>query len=227
LLLVAVICVYFFFFISYSIIMAQAAEGPFKAIELPWKKNALADKGISQETIEYHYGKHHQGYVRKLNAAVAEDAKIGKSSLVELIQNAQGGVFNNAAQIWNHDFYWQCLGPNGGGAPKGAFSKAIDQTFGSFDKFKQQFTARAAGHFGSGWVWLAMDPKQKNQLVIVDGHDAFNPLRDNLKPVMTIDVWEHAYYIDYRNDRAAYIDTFWKVVNWDFINKQYEANCKL
>jgi Fe-Mn family superoxide dismutase len=205
--------------------MAQSDEsGPFRAIDLPWAKDALSKKGISQETIEYHYGKHHWGYVRKLNGIAKEDPSVAKCSLMELIRNWDGKTFNFAAQIWNHDFYWQCLSPNGGGTPKGAIAEVIERDFGSWDKFKEQFAERAKSHFGSGWIWLAMDPKDKDRLAIVDGHDAFNPIRDGLKPILTLDVWEHAYYIDYRNDKGAYIEAFWNLVNWDYMNKLYEEN---
>jgi len=193
-------------------------------MDLPWAKDALSKKGISQETIEYHYGKHHWGYARKLNGIAKDDPKVAKCSLIELIKNWDGKAFNNAAQIWNHDFYWQCLSPNGGGTPKGAVAEVIDRDFGSWDKFKEQFTERAKSHFGSGWIWLAMDPKDKDRLAIVDGHDAFNPIRDGLKPLVTLDMWEHAYYIDYRNDKGAYIDAFWNLINWDYMNKLYEEN---
>jgi len=207
--------------------MAQAPKkGPFSAIELPFAKDALAKKGISQETVEYHYGKHHLGYVRKLNDIAETKEDVAKSSLEDLVKNAEGPVFNLAAQIWNHDFYWQCLSPNGGGNPAKNIAKALEKDFESFAKFKEQFTARATAHFGSGWVWLSVDPKG-NKLVISDGHDAVNPIKSGLKPILTIDVWEHAYYIDYRNDRAAYIAKFWDLINWDFVEKQYSAHCKL
>jgi Fe-Mn family superoxide dismutase len=181
---------------------------------LPWSYDALTGKGISKEQITFHYDKHHQGYVTKLNAAVESKPELAKKSIEDLIQTEKGPVFNCAAQIWNHNFYWQSLSPNGGGQPKGKLAAAIDSNFGSFDKFKEEFTAAATGHFGSGWAWLVEDSDGK--LKVVQTHDANVPLTDGLKPIITCDVWEHAYYIDYRNDRAAYVKAFWEAVNWEF-----------
>jgi Fe-Mn family superoxide dismutase len=203
--------------------MAQApqqAQGPFKVKDLPFDKDAFAKKGISQETIEYHYEKHHKGYARKLNEQAEKNEDIAKSSLIDLIKNAEGPTFNLAAQIWNHDFYWLCLSPNAGGKPLKNVAAAIDKDFGSFAEFEKQFKARANSHFGSGWVWLSVDGKS-NKLAIVDGHDALNPIKSGSKPILTIDVWEHAYYIDYRNDRATYVNVFWNLINWDFVEKRY------
>jgi superoxide dismutase, Fe-Mn family len=183
--------------------------------ELPYSKDALAPH-ISTETIEYHYGKHHAGYVKKLNAAVEADASLQGKSLEDIITSASGGVFNNAAQIWNHTFYWNSLSPNGGGAPTGKVADAINDAFGSFDKFKAAFTA-AAGHFGSGWAWLCKDANGK--LAISSTANAGCPLTDGLTPLLTCDVWEHAYYVDYRNARPSYIGAFWNLVNWDFVAK--------
>ena len=186
----------------------------FELPDLPYAKDALAPH-ISKETLEYHYGKHHAGYVKKLNAAVEGDSSLAGKSLEDLIKTKSGGVFNNAAQIWNHTFYWNSLSPNGGGEPTGAIKDAIDKSFGSFDAFKEKFSAEAKGHFGSGWAWLV---KNGDKLEIVSTHDAGNPLTDGKKPVLTCDVWEHAYYIDYRNARPDYVGAFWKLVNWDFAN---------
>ena len=181
---------------------------------LPYANGALAPH-ISEETVNFHYGKHHAGYVTKLNAAVAGKPEASKT-LDELVMTASGGVFNNAAQIWNHTFYWNSLSPQGGGAPKGAIAEAIDKSFGSFDKFKAEFSAAAVGHFGSGWAWLVR--RQDNTLAVVGTHDAANPMTEGLKPILACDVWEHAYYIDFRNDRAKYVDAWWSLINWDFAN---------
>lgn len=189
---------------------------------LPWPKKALAPH-ISEETIDYHYGKHHQAYVTKLNGFIkAEPAKFTQcKTVLDVMMQAPAGsaVFNNAAQVWNHTFYWQSMSPNGGGAPTGAIADAITKSFGSFEAFKQEFSAAAAGHFGSGWAWLVK--KADGNLAVVSTHDAGNPLKENAgKPLLTCDVWEHAYYVDYRNNRASYIDSWWKVINWEWANKK-------
>ena len=187
----------------------------FELPTLPYANNAL-EPTISAETIEYHHGKHHQAYVTNLNNLVAGTEYEGKS-LEEIITRSSGGVFNNAAQIWNHTFYWNSLSPNGGGVPTGAVAKAIDGAFGSFDAFKAQFNKAAATHFGSGWAWLVKDAEGK--LSIVATPNAGCPLTDGLTPLFTCDVWEHAYYIDYRNARPSYLESFWKLVNWEFVAK--------
>lgn len=184
--------------------------------ELPYAMNALAPH-ISQETLEFHYGKHHQAYATKLNELVKGTEFEGKS-LEDMIRKSQGGIFNNAAQVWNHTFYWYCLSPNGGGEPKGDLLAAINASFGSFAEFKTKFTTAAATLFGAGWAWLVKNDQGK--LEIVQESNAGNPLTKGLKPIMTCDVWEHAYYIDYRNARPKYIDAFWQLANWDFIAKQ-------
>ena len=184
--------------------------------ELPYSKDALAPH-ISAETLEYHYGKHHAGYVNKLNAAVEADASLAGKSLEDLVRTASGGVFNNAAQIFNHSFYWQSLSPSGGGEPRGAIADAINASFGSFGAFKDAFTTAAAGHFGSGWAWLV---KHGDRLEVTATHDAGCVLTDGLTPVLTCDVWEHAYYIDYRNARPSYIAAWWNLVNWDHASAQ-------
>ena len=181
--------------------------------ELPYAKDALAPH-ISKETLEFHYGKHHQGYVNKLNKAVEDDASLQGKSLEDLIKTQKGGVFNNAAQVWNHTFYWNSLSPNGGGEPTGKIADAIKKSFGSFSDFKEQFSKAASGHFASGWAWVVTSG---DGLDIVDLHDAGNPLTMGKTPVLTCDVWEHAYYIDYRNARPKYMDAFWSLVNWDFV----------
>jgi Fe-Mn family superoxide dismutase len=181
--------------------------------DLPYAMDAL-EPHISRETLEYHYGKHHNTYVEKLNGLI-KDTEWANASLEEIVRGSSGGVFNNAAQVWNHTFYWHCLSPNGGGAPGGELAKAIDASFGSFDKFKQQFSDKAVTLFGSGWAWLVKKPD--GALAIVQTGNAETPLTGDSKPLMTCDVWEHAYYIDYRNARPKYLEAFWKLVNWDFV----------
>lgn len=183
--------------------------------ELPYGRDALAPH-ISEETLNFHYGKHHLGYLKKLNAAIEADASLQGKSLEELIMSASGGLFNNAAQVWNHSFYWNSMSPNGGGEPTGAIADAINAAFGSFDAFKSQFGAAAAGQFGSGWAWLVRDAEGK--LSITSTGNAETPLTEGLTPVLTCDVWEHAYYVDYRNDRGGYVNAWWNLVNWDFAN---------
>jgi Fe-Mn family superoxide dismutase len=195
--------------------MQKEENMSFTLPELPYPQDALAPH-ISSETLEYHYGKHHQGYVDKLNKQVA-DTKFEGKSLEDVVKTADGGMFNNAAQIWNHTFYWSSLSPNGGGEPSGAIATAIDASFGSFDKFKEEFTNSAKGNFGSGWTWLAQ--RADGSLVVVNTSNAETPLTDDgLTPLLTVDVWEHAYYIDYRNARPKYLDAFWALVNWNFAN---------
>jgi Fe-Mn family superoxide dismutase len=186
--------------------------------ELPYARDALAPH-ISEETLNFHYGKHHLGYLKKLNAAIEADATLQGKSLEDLIQSASGGLFNNAAQVWNHTFYWNSMSPSGGGAPSGAIAAAIDEAFGSFDEFKAQFGAAAAGQFGSGWAWLVKDASGK--LSITTTGNAETPLTEGLTPVLTCDVWEHAYYVDYRNDRGGYVKAWWNLVNWDFANANF------
>lgn len=189
----------------------------FELPALPYSKDALAPH-ISEETLNYHYGKHHQGYVNKLNAAVEADSALQGKSLEELIRSTSGGVFNNAAQVFNHTFYWHSMSPNGGGEPTGAIADAINRDFGSFDAFKAAFTKAAGGQFGSGWAWLVSDAEGK--LSIETTSNAGTPLTDAGKtPVLTCDVWEHAYYVDYRNARPNYIAAWWNLVNWEFANK--------
>ncbi len=181
--------------------------------DLPYPKDAL-EPHISAETIEYHHGKHHASYVEKLNKQVT-GTEFESMSLEDIIQKASGGIFNNGAQVWNHTFYWNCLGPNGKGKPAGALAQAIDETFGGFADFKEQFSEAAGSNFGSGWTWLVKN--RDGSLEIVNTGNADNPLKDGKQPLLTCDVWEHAYYIDYRNARPKYIEAFWKLVNWDFV----------
>lgn len=186
-----------------------------KLPELPYSNDALAPH-ISAETIEYHYGKHHNAYVTKLNAGI-QGTEFAEMSLEDIIMKSSGGLFNNAAQVWNHTFYWNSLSPNGGGAPTGAIADAINKKWGSFDKFKEEFSNAAAGNFGSGWTWLVKD--NSGNLDILNTDDADTAMKHGKTAVLTCDVWEHAYYIDYRNARPNYIEAFWKLVNWDFANK--------
>ncbi|NVJ27257.1 superoxide dismutase [Myxococcus sp. AM011] len=187
--------------------------------ELPYRKDALAPH-ISEETLEYHYGKHHQAYVTNLNKLLAGKPEESKS-LEEIILSSDGGVFNNAAQVWNHTFYWHCMKPSGGGQPTGDLAAAITRDFGSFDKFKEEFSQAAATQFGSGWAWLVLD---KDKLAITKTGNADLPMKHGQKALLTIDVWEHAYYIDFRNQRPKYIETFLtSLVNWDFVAQNLKA----
>ncbi|MFC3285321.1 superoxide dismutase [Litchfieldella rifensis] len=189
----------------------------FELPALPYEKNAL-EPHISAETLEYHYGKHHQAYVTKLNELVEGTADAGKS-LEEIIKSSSGGLFNQAAQVWNHTFYWHCLSPNGGGEPTGALADAINAKFGSFDKFKETFNAQAVGNFGSGWTWLIKT--DDGGVDIVNTSNADTPIAHGQTPLLTIDVWEHAYYIDYRNARPKYLENVWKLLNWDFVAQNF------
>lgn len=183
--------------------------------ELPYAMNAL-EPHISQETLEYHYGKHHKTYVDKLNGLIS-GTEFESASLEEIITKASGGIFNNAAQVWNHTFYWNCLSPQGGGEPAGALKDGINGEFGSFTNFKEKFSQAATTLFGSGWAWLVKNPD--GSLDIVGTSNAGNPLTESKTPLLTCDVWEHAYYIDYRNARPKYLEAFWDLVNWNFVAK--------
>ena len=187
--------------------------------ELPYSKQALSPH-ISEETLNYHYGKHHKAYVDKLNGQIA-GTNLDKANLEEIVKSSQGGIFNNSAQVWNHSFYWNCLSPQGGGAPTGNVLSAIEKHFGSFEKFKEEFSACAMTQFGSGWAWLV---KEGDQLKVTSTPNAETPLTSNSqKALLTCDVWEHAYYIDYRNARNSYLEAFWNLVNWEFVNKNLSA----
>ncbi|KAE9638114.1 superoxide dismutase [Fe] [Aeromonas veronii] len=192
----------------------------FELPALPYAINAL-EPHISQETLEYHHGKHHNTYVVNLNNLVPGTEFEGKS-LEEIIKTSNGGIFNNAAQIWNHTFYWHCLSPNGGGEPIGALADAINKAFGSFAEFKDAFTKSAIGNFGSSWTWLVK--KADGSLAIVNTSNAGCPLTEaGTTPLLTVDLWEHAYYIDFRNLRPKYMETFWALVNWEFVAKNLAA----
>ena len=186
--------------------------------ELPYSMDAL-EPHISKETLEFHYGKHHQTYVNKLNELI-KDSEFEKASLEDIIRKSSGPMFNNAAQVWNHTFYWNGMKPSGGGEPTGKLATAINAKWSSFNLFKQAFTAAGAGNFGSGWTWLVKKPD--GSLDIVNTSNAGTPLTGEDIPLLTCDVWEHAYYIDYRNARPKYIESFWNLVNWDFVAKNLE-----
>jgi superoxide dismutase, Fe-Mn family len=189
----------------------------FELPALPYEKNAL-EPHISAETLEFHHGKHHATYVTKLNGLI-EGTELENKSLEDIVKSSDGGVFNNAAQIWNHTFYWNSLSPNGGGEPSGDLADAINAKWGSFDAFKAAFNDKAVNNFGSSWTWLV---KTADGLDIVNTSNAATPLTDDgVTPLMTVDLWEHAYYIDYRNARPKYLEGFWALVNWEFAAKNF------
>lgn len=192
---------------------------PFQLPDLPFPKDSLKPY-ISEETLEYHHGKHHQAYVNNLNNLIA-GTEFENMSLEQIIFKSSGSIFNNAAQTWNHTFFWNCLSPNGGGLPKGELLKEIEKNFGSFEKFKKQFSNAAVSLFGSGWVWL--EKKAEGNLDIIQTSNAGNPLTLGFKPLLVIDVWEHAYYIDYRNARPKFVEAFWEIVNWDFVLQNLQS----
>ena len=187
---------------------------------LPYLLDAL-EPHISRETMEFHYGKHHRTYVDKLNALI-KGTEYEKMALEDIIRKADGPVFNNAAQTWNHTFFWNSLTPDGGGKPEGALAGAIKKSFGSFDAFKDKFTKAATEHFGSGWAWLVRD--DSGALSIETLSDAGTPLKSGAVPLLTCDVWEHAYYIDYRNARPEFLKAYWKIANWEFASRNFDEN---
>ena len=184
---------------------------------LPYAMDALQPH-ISKGTLEFHYGKHHQAYVANLNNLI-KGTEFENASLEDIVGSASGGIFNNAAQVWNHTFYWNCLSPKGGGAPTGALGEAINKKWSSFAAFKEGFSKLAVGNFGSGWTWLVR--KADASVDIANTSNAATPLTGADKPLMTCDVWEHAYYIDYRNARPKYVESYWNLVNWGFVSKNY------
>jgi Fe-Mn family superoxide dismutase len=188
----------------------------FELPQLPYSMDAL-EPYISKRTIEFHYGKHHQAYITNLNNLVP-GTEFEKASLEDIIKKSTGGIFNNGAQVWNHTFYWNCLSPKAGGEPKGSVKDAIEVSFGSFADFKDKFTKAAATLFGSGWAWLVKTPGGK--LEIVQESNAGNPMRNGLTPILTCDVWEHAYYLDKQNRRPDYIADFWNLVNWEAVKSK-------
>jgi len=185
--------------------------------ELNYAQNAL-EPHISAETLEFHYGKHHQTYITNLNNLIV-GTEFETLSLEEIVKKSSGGIFNNAAQVWNHTFYWNGLKPNGGGEPSGALADAINRDFGSFATFKEKFAQTAITTFGSGWAWLVKKPD--GTLALESTSNAATPLTGANKPLLTCDVWEHAYYVDYRNMRPKYVEAFWNVVNWDFVAQNF------
>lgn len=191
----------------------------FELPSLPYEQDAL-EPHISKETLEFHYGKHHNTYVVKLNGLV-EGTEFENKSLEEVITSSEGGIFNNAAQVWNHTFYWNCLAPNAGGEATGDIAEAINAAFGSFEAFKEAFNNSAVNNFGSGWTWLVKNAD--GSVAIVNTSNAATPLTDGVTPLLTVDVWEHAYYIDYRNARPNYMNAFWNLVNWDFVNANFNG----
>jgi Fe-Mn family superoxide dismutase len=192
----------------------------FELPALPYEKNAL-EPHISAETLDFHHGKHHNTYVQKLNGLI-DGTDMADKTLEDIIKSSSGGVFNNAAQIWNHTFYWHSLSPNGGGEPTGAIAEAINASFGSFDQFVAKFNDMAVNNFGSSWTWLVK--KADGSLDIVNTSNAATPItEDGLTPLLTVDLWEHAYYIDYRNVRPDYLKGFWALVNWEFANTNLAA----
>ena len=189
----------------------------FELPALPYARDALVPH-ISEETLDYHYGKHHNTYVVKLNGLV-EGTELANKTLEEIVKTSEGGVFNNAAQIWNHTFYWNCLSPNGGGQPSGELAEAINKAFGSFEDFVAKFSDMAVNNFGSSWTWLVKNAD--GSVEIVNTSNAATPLTTDQKPLLTCDLWEHAYYIDYRNVRPDYLKAFWALVNWEFAEANY------
>ena len=189
---------------------------------LPYDRTAL-EPHISGETIDFHYGKHHQAYVTNLNNLI-KGTEFEALDLEAIVRKAQGGMFNNAAQVWNHTFYWNCLKPNGGGEPAGKLAEAINAAFGSFDRFKEEFGKTAIGTFGSGWAWLVQRPD--GSLALVSTPNAATPLTGTDKALLTCDVWEHAYYLNYQNRRPDYVAAFWNLVNWDVVASRYTSECE-
>jgi Fe-Mn family superoxide dismutase len=189
----------------------------FELPSLPWAADAL-EPIISKQTIEFHYGKHHQAYVTNLNKLVP-GTEFENASLEEIVMKSTGGIFNNGAQVWNHTFYWNCLKPNAGGAPTGKLADAINAEFGSFETFKEKFSTAAATLFGAGWAWLVKNADGK--LEIIQEGNAGCPLRNGKTPLLTCDVWEHAYYLDKQNRRPDYIADFWKLVDWDAVASRF------
>jgi Fe-Mn family superoxide dismutase len=185
-----------------------------KLPELPYAMDAL-EPHISRETLEFHHGKHHATYVANLNKLIS-GTEFADKSLEDIIKTSSAGIFNNSAQVWNHSFYWNCLSPNGGGEPSGALANAINSAFGSFSEFKEKFATSAATNFGSGWTWLVKN--SDGSVELLNTSNAGTALTEEGKtPILTCDVWEHAYYVDYRNARPKYVEAYWNLVNWDFV----------
>lgn len=190
----------------------------FELVELPYEFNAL-EPHISKTTVEFHYTKHHQGYVKKLNGMI-EGTEFEKMSLEEIVKKSKGGMFNNAAQVWNHTFYWEGFSPKGAREPKGKVAELINKNFGSFEKFKEDFEKLSAGVFGSGWSWLVV---KDGDISIIGTSNAETPITEGAKPLFTCDVWEHAYYLDYQNKRPEYLKNFWNLLDWDVVEQRFNA----
>ncbi len=186
---------------------------------LPYAMNAL-EPHISRETLEFHYGKHHQTYVTNLNKLI-KDTEYENMPLEQIVRKSQGGIFNNSAQVWNHTFFWHSMSPNGGGKPTGQLQQKIDEKFGSLEEFREKFSAAAVAVFGAGWAWLVKHPD--GSIGIDTTSNAMTPLTSDNTPLLTLDVWEHAYYIDYRNKRPDFVAAYWNLVNWDFAARNYAA----
>nr|AZL94542.1 superoxide dismutase [Nephromyces sp. MMRI] len=205
--------------------LTELLEGkPFSLVPLLYQPYELSPH-ISETIVTYHYGKHHATYVRNLNDFAAKDPSLAKKSLEEVVKTSEGAVFNNAAQIWNHNLYWACMGPNTSGKPSGSLASAIDKSFNSFDEFKIEFSSKAAGVFGSGWAFLVKQPNGK--LIIETTSNAVNPLKTGSgTALLGLDVWEHAYYLDYFNRRPAYIKGFFELVDWDYVSQRFEGSAE-
>jgi len=195
----------------------------FKLPKLPYDPDYL-EPVISSKTIEYHHGKHHQAYVNNLNK-LTEGTDWANSDFENLIKGTEGGVYNNAAQVWNHAFYWECMTRDGNAEPDQALMKVIEEDIGNFDSFRNQFFQASVTLFGSGWAWLVKN--QEGKLRIMQGPNAWNPLTEDLIPLLTIDVWEHAYYLDYQNRRPDYVDSFWKLIDWKKVSERYHNNAHM
>ena len=190
---------------------------PHQLPPLPYPKEAL-EPHISRETLEFHHSKHHKAYVDKVNELI-KGTELENAALEDIVRRSKGKLFNNAAQVWNHTFFWSCMGPQKGGKPSGALLQAIEKSFGSFDAFKKKFSDEATELFGTGWTWLVK--RADGTLAVEPMEDADTPIASKGRPILTLDVWEHAYYIDYRNRRPDFIAAYWKIVNWDFAAKNY------
>ncbi|MDR0698819.1 MAG: superoxide dismutase [Tannerella sp.] len=190
----------------------------FVLFKLPYENNAL-EPVISKQTIDFHYGKHVQAYINNLNNLI-KGTSFENSSLEDIVKKSDGGIFNNGAQVWNHEFYFNTFSPNGGGEPSGALAEAIRNQFGSFENFKKEFNAASVSLFGSGWAWVSKD--ESGKLVITKESNAGNPLKSGLTPLLGFDVWEHSYYLDYQNRRADHINALWDIINWKVVEKRFK-----
>ncbi|MDR2773675.1 MAG: superoxide dismutase [Tannerella sp.] len=190
----------------------------FVLFKLPYESNAL-EPVISKQTVDFHYGKHVQAYINNLNGLI-KGTSFENSSLEEIVKKSDGGIFNNGAQVWNHEFYFNTFSPNGGGEPSGALAEAIKNQFGSFENFKKEFNAASVSLFGSGWAWVSKD--ESGKIVITKESNAGNPLKSGLTPLLGFDVWEHSYYLDYQNRRADHINALWNIIDWKVVEKRFK-----